>query len=328
MKIVYMGTPQIAADVLKGLLDRFTGPEKEVTAEPFELQAVVTQPDKPVGRRQVLTPSPVKVLAQEHGIPVLQPKRIKRPIPTQKLKDLKPDLILVCAYGQILSEEILNIPRLGCINVHTSLLPALRGAAPIQWAIVRGMKETGVTLMYMDKGMDTGDIIVQQRVPITDTETASSLTGKLTKSGASLLSDLTGDLLNGRTFPRRRQDDSLATMAPIIQKEDGEIDWSRDAWQADCKVRGFEGWPGAYTYLDGTKLTILKSLPQEAEENGQDQAGDILQQYLEGKHPRLVIKCSKGALRIVRLQLQGKKPMEAEAFLRGVRSLPDHVTHS
>ena len=323
-----MGTPQIAADVLKKLLDRFTGPDREITKEPFELAAVVTQPDKPVGRRQVLTPSPVKTLALQYGYPVLQPKRIKRPIPTQKLKDLKPDLILVTAYGQILSEEILEIPRLGCINVHTSLLPALRGAAPIQWSIVRGMKETGVTLMYMDKGMDTGDIIVQQSVPITKEDTASSLTAKLTRSGALLLSDLTADLLNGKTLPRRRQDPSLATMAPIIQKEDGEIDWDKDAFAADCKVRGFEGWPGAYTYLDGAKLTILESLPVKTQEQGPYKAGDILQEYLEGKHPQLVIKCYQGALKIVRLQLQGKKPMAADAFLRGVRSLPDHVTHS
>jgi len=316
-----MGTPEIASGVLKTVLAmREEHPEIEVAA-------VFTQPDKPVGRKQILTPPPVKVCAEAAGIPVYQPKRIKRPSQVQILRELAPDLILVTAYGQILSQEILDIPRLGCINMHASLLPRYRGAAPINWVIVNGESVTGVTAMRMDAGMDTGDMLMKREVAIAEDETADSLYQKLTVEGSALIRDVMEKLLGGEEPERIPQDHEKATYAPIISKEDGLIDWEQSAHAVDCKVRGFLGWPGAYSYLDGKKCTIMKS--KVLAEGGNEpwaeagrslSAGQAVPELLGGKHPRLVIRCGRDLLEILELQVQGKKAMEAGAFLRGYQA--------
>ncbi len=304
MRIVYMGTPEIAARVLQS-----------VSRLPVEIVGAFTQPDKPVGRGRVLTKPPVKVLAEQLGIPVFQPKRVKGAKAMETLRQLKPDLILVTAYGQLLSQAILELPAFGCINMHASLLPKYRGAAPIQWAIVRGETETGVTAMQMDIGMDTGDMLRKVKVPIAPQETANSLYEKLADAAAALACEVVKDLLQGKPLVRTPQPEAQATYAPIIQKEDGKADWHMSAEQLERRVRGLCGWPGVYALLDGKKLTILEAaaLP----ENGSKAPGTVLEDALEGKHPHLYVQTGNGILWIKRLQLQGKKAMDDEAFLRG-----------
>lgn len=311
-----MGTPDIAADVLKELLGM-----KEIS----EIVGVFTQPDKPVGRKQILTPSPVKELALSEGIPVFQPRRIKREKPVAELKALDPDLIIVTAYGQILSEEILNIPPMGCINMHASLLPKYRGAAPIQWSIVRGEKMTGVTAMQMDKGMDTGDILLQKEVEICPDETEESLLQKLSLAGRGLIREVVEKLAEGQSLPREKQEESKATYAPIIVKEDGLIDWTKSAGDIDRMVRGFHVWPGAYTSFEGKKLTILESGISAETKDTAPEAGSIDPKAAAGKKPRFLVQTGDGVLEIRKLQLQGKKAMASADFLRGVRQIPEKL---
>lgn len=311
-----MGTPDIAADVLKELLGM-----KEIS----EIVGVFTQPDKPVGRKQILTPSPVKELALSEGIPVFQPRRIKKEKPVAELKALDPDLIIVTAYGQILSEEILNIPPMGCINMHASLLPKYRGAAPIQWSIVRGEKMTGVTAMQMDKGMDTGDILLQKEVEICPDETEESLLQKLSLAGRGLIREVVEKLAEGQSLPREKQEESKATYAPIIVKEDGLIDWGKSARDIDRMVRGFHVWPGAYTSFEGKKLTILESGISTETKDPAPEAGSIYPEAAAGKKPRFLVQTGCGVLEIRKLQLQGKKAMASADFLRGVRQIPEKL---
>ena len=311
-----MGTPDIAADVLKELLGM-----KEIS----EIVGVFTQPDKPVGRKQILTPSPVKELALSEGIPVFQPRRIKKEKPVAELKALDPDLIIVTAYGQILSEEILNIPPMGCINMHASLLPKYRGAAPIQWSIVRGEKMTGVTAMQMDKGMDTGDILLQKEVEICPDETEESLLQKLSLAGRGLIREVVEKLAEGQSLPREKQEESKATYAPIIVKEDGLIDWGKSAGDIDRMVRGFHVWPGAYTSFEGKKLTILESGISTETKDPAPEAGSIYPDAAAGKKPRFLVQTGCGVLEIRKLQLQGKKAMASADFLRGVRQIPEKL---
>lgn len=327
MNIVFMGTPEIAKAVLEKVLE--TGK----TNEAIRVSAVFTQPDKPVGRKQILTKPPVKELAEEWGIPVYQPRRIKREKWVSLLKELAPDLILVAAFGQILSKEILDIPQFGCLNLHTSLLPKYRGAAPIQWVIVKGETKTGVTLMQMDPGMDTGDILWQEEVAIEDRETADTLYEKLSRTAADMAAKAVLHLENGGTFGPVKQREEDATYAPIIQKEDGRIDWSKGAKIVDCQVRGFAGWPGAFSYLNGKKLTVMEARVVSDEEvtAAGFAAADELEQMEDGailaapaalKHPRFIVKSKEACVEILRLQLEGKKPMDHEAFLRGMKDLP------
>ncbi len=327
MNIVFMGTPEIAKTVLQAVL------EEGKTNDAIRVRAVFTQPDKPVGRKQILTKPPVKVLAEEWGIPVYQPKRIKREKWVALLKEMQPDLILVAAFGQILSKEILDIPRFGCINLHTSLLPRYRGAAPIQWAIVNGETKTGVTVMQMDPGMDTGDILWQEEVDITASETADTLYDKLSRKAADMAVQTILRLENGDHFTPLKQKEEDATYAPIIQKENGEIDWSSGAEKVDAMVRGFIGWPGAYTYLGGKKMTVLEArvvsgedlvakglMDPESFDSMED--GAIVSAAAALKHPRLIVRSKDRFLEILRLQMEGKKPMDQGSFLRGMKELP------
>lgn len=325
MNIVYMGTASIAAEGLA-----------EILKLPFvSVQAVFTQPDAPAGRHKELTAPPVKMLALSQGLPVYQPVKIRHRKWVELLQELSPDLILVTAFGQILSEQILSIPKYGCINMHASLLPRYRGAAPIQWAIVNGETMTGVTTMMMDKGVDTGDMILQQKVPILDSDTETTMYQKLGREGARLLAGTVRLLQEQKTLPRTPQDPQEATYAPMIRKEDGLIDWNQSVRLVDCRVRGFSEWPGAYTYLEGKKITILEARPFTAPQNGgfsssvpagaeKGQTAACGQIFTAGtsKHPRLLVQCRDGLLEIRRLVAAGHKPMDAEAYLRGARTVP------
>ena len=247
MKIVYMGTPDFAV-----------GPLEAMVEAGYEITAVVTQPDKPKGRSDKLIPSPVKECALRYGIPVLTPKKIKAPEAVEELKKYEADLFVVAAFGQILSEEILTMPRLGCINIHASLLPKYRGAAPIQWSIIDGEKETGITIMQMDKGLDTGDILFQKVVPILDTDTGESLFDKLAEVGARFLVEVLPDIEAGNIHPIK-QDEEKSTYAKMLSKAIGEIDWSKAADTIEHLVRGLNSWPSAYTRLNGKQLKLWQS---------------------------------------------------------------------
>ena len=304
LKVVFMGTPEFAARILAALLETDA-----------EVAAVFTQPDKPVGRKQTLTPPPVKVLAEEKGIPVYQPRHVKYPKWVGILNEIRPDLILVAAFGQILSQEILDIPRFGCVNLHGSLLPQYRGAAPAQWAIANGEKRTGITAMQMDAGMDTGDMLFSFAADIEKTDTAASLLEKLSVIGAAMVPSIVELLSAGGSFVRTPQDAARATYAPILKKEDGLVDWGSSAEAIDCRLRGFTPWPGAYSFLEGAKVDFLETAVSEVSTDALP--GTVLEDYLAGKHPRLLIAAGSGVLEVLRLQPQGRKAMRAEDYLRG-----------
>ena len=244
LKTIFMGTPEFAVPSLEALKDK------------VDLIMVVTQPDRPKGRGHKLAPSPVKVWALEHSIPIMQPEKIKTDEFTNQLEELKPDLIVVVAFGQILSQRILNIPKYGCINVHASLLPRYRGAAPIEWAIINGETKTGVTTMMMDAGLDTGDMLVKREVEISEDMILPELREKLMSLGSEALIDTINQLTNG-TLKREKQDNSLSNYAPMLTKETGLIDWSKPAREIHNLVRGLYG--GAYTIIDGQKYKIWRT---------------------------------------------------------------------
>ena len=239
MRLVFMGTPDFAVASLEALLQ-----------SDDSVVGVVTQPDRPKGRGQILTPSPVKLLAQQEKIPLLQPLKMKAPEFLQTLAGWKPDLIVVTAFGRILPPVVLSLPPRGCINVHGSLLPKYRGAGPIQWAIINGERETGITTMLMDEGMDTGAMFLQEAIPITDDDTASTISPRLAELGGRLLVETIARLKAG-TLVSKPQDSSQATMAPLLKKEDGIIDWALPATVLANRVRGLAPWPGAYTAVPG-----------------------------------------------------------------------------
>lgn len=249
MRLVFMGTPDFASASLEALLK-----------SDDSVVGIVTQPDRPKGRRQILTPSPVKLLAQREQIPLFQPLKMKDPEFSQTLADWKPDLIAVAAFGRILPPAILSLPPRGCINVHGSLLPKYRGAGPIQWAIINGETETGITTMLMDEGMDTGAMLLQEAIPITPDDTAGTLSPRLAELGGRLLVETIARLKAGTLVPRP-QDASQATMAPLLKKEDGVIDWALPATVLANRVRGLSPWPGAYTTMaGGDRWTIWRAL--------------------------------------------------------------------
>jgi methionyl-tRNA formyltransferase len=299
MKIIYMGTPQFAVPPLRAL--RHAG---------HDIIAVVTRTDKPAGRGKVLTPPPVKTAALDLGVPVQQPKRVRAPESVAAIQALAPDVIVVAAYGQILPKELLKIPKHGCINIHASLLPAYRGAAPVNWAIINGEPETGVTIMQMDEGMDTGAMLLREAVAIGPRDTTGSMLEKLSALGSRMIVGALAGLADGTLTPVP-QDHGKATLAPLLTKEDGRIDWNRPAAEIHNRVRGLFPWPGAYTHLDGKLVKVLES---DAVEGG-GEPGELI----EGPHGTLQVGAGEGLLRVVTLQPEGKKPMTAAEFLRGHR---------
>ncbi len=314
--VVFMGTPDFAAGILQSLIDSGYG-----------VTAVFTQPDRPKGRKAKLTMPPVKELALEKGIPVYQPQKIRLPENARILRELHPDYIVVAAFGQIIPQEILDIPPYGCLNVHASLLPAWRGAAPIQWSILSGDRMTGVTIMRMDAGLDTGDMILKSEVEIADGETGDSLFEKLRKEGAGLLLQAMEQIRNGTAVYTGQPLESTTPYAKMLTRKSGLIDWNMGAVQIERMVRAYDSWPGTYTYLNGKMLKILKTRclsPAEGEriiqETGrvQGEAGEILAVRKED----LIIRTGDGLLCVLEVQPEGKKRMETAAYLRGYHPQP------
>ena len=311
LRIVFMGTPDFAVSTLDALY----------TAG-HEIAAVVSQPDKPRGRHGELSPGPVKARAIELGIPVLQPVKARDEVFIQRIREISPELIVVTAYGQILKKELLDIPKYGCINVHASLLPRWRGAAPIQWSIIEGDSITGVTTMLMDEGLDTGDMLLKKEVEIDPKETGGSLFEKLSKAGGELIAE-TVELLQSGGLVRKKQDDSLSTYASMLDKHMGKISWERGADEIERLIRGLDPWPSAYTSFNKKILKlwsgeVLKEeeLPAEAEDLVRNaKAGAVVSASERG----LIVKTGKDFLKINELQPEGKKRMKAEEFLRGNR---------
>lgn len=297
LQIVFMGTPDFAVPVLEGLIEN------------YKVRAVVTQPDRAKDKHGNLIETPVKKVAKEHTILVLQPNKIKEEY--QEIIDLEPDLIVTCAYGQILPVELLNCPRLGCINVHASLLPKLRGGAPIHRAIINGYKKTGITIMYMAPGMDDGDIISSAEIAIEDNDTASSLHDKLSILGSKLLIETLPSIIDG-TNSRTPQDESLVTYAPIIKPEDEKIDFSKTKYEIYNKVRGLNSWPGAYAILNGKRIKIWECYMTD---NYYTELvdGQITKIYKDG----IGVKVGSGEVVITLLQMEGKNKMKALDFANG-----------
>lgn len=293
-----MGTPDFAVPTLEALI-----------GAGHELAAVVTQPDKPKGRGKAVLMTPVKERALECGIPVYQPKRVREPEFLDVLRKLNPDVIVVVAFGQILPREILTLPPFGCVNVHASLLPKYRGAAPIQWAVIDGETVSGVTTMQMNEGLDTGDILEQEEISLDPEETGGSLFEKLASLGGKMILSTLKGLEDGSIIPRA-QGEMTTPYAKMLTKAMGEIDWSMDAASIERLVRGLNPWPSAYTYVDGKTLKIWKARVEAGE------AGNEPGQVRVTKD-RLLVETGNGVLSILELQLEGKKRMEAAAFLRG-----------
>ena len=313
MRAVFMGTPDIAATVLRSVL-----------ASEHEIIAVVTQTDKPKGRGHEVAFPPVKEVALEAGIPVLQPKRARDEEFIEELRSLNPDIILVVAYGKILPKAILDMPKYGCINVHASLLPKYRGASPIQWAVLNGDEKSGVTIMHMAEGVDTGDMIMKDEVVLAEDETAGSLHDKLAELGGPLLLSAM-EALEAGTAPRIPQKEEEATHVAMLDKTMGNMDFSGQAVVLERFIRGLNPWPTAYTKLDGKMLKLWKAEVVPTEE---------LSKEVRGRIPGTVIAVTKdcfdvltgdGALRVRELQLEGKRKMTAEEFLRGYKLTEDTV---
>lgn len=301
MRVVFMGTPDFAVNTLEGII-----------GAGHEVAAVVTQPDKAQGRSGELKMPPVKVKALEHGLKVYQPARLRTSEVIKELEAIAPDVIVVVAFGQILSKNVLELPKYGCVNVHASLLPKYRGAAPIQWAVINGDEESGVTTMLMDEGVDTGDILLTERYRLAPDETGGSLFDKLADMGAGLLVKTLEGLEDGSIIPKPQGEG--ATHAAKLDKAFGNIDFTRSAAEIERLVRGLDPWPSAYTYLDGKVLKIWKA-GVDREYHGGDAPGTVYR--ADGKN--IYAAAGGGGLIIKELQLEGKKRMDAEAFLRGSR---------
>ena len=300
MNVVFMGTPDFAVPTLEMLIN-----------EGHTVSAVVTQPDKPKGRGKKQSMPPVKEVALAHDLPVLQPERIKGDEAFCKhIQSLNPDVIVVVAFGQILPESILNIPHLGCINIHGSLLPKYRGAAPIQWAILNEEKVTGVTIMYMDKGMDTGDMLLKKEIQIEPEDTYESLHDKMKIVGANALKEAFPMIIEGGKM-RKKQNSDEATYASMIQKSLGEINWQKTTSHIDAKIRGLNPWPGGYTYYKGEVMKIWKAVPETNE--GQGEPGSILEVNKQG----VLVKTSDGCLRLQEIQMPNKKRMPVSEYIKG-----------
>ena len=306
--VVFMGTPDFAVGTLKALLD-----------SGYTVQAVFTQPDKPKGRGKSMQMTPVKEVAVEAGIPVYQPRRIREPENLEILRQYQPDVIVVVAFGQIIPKEILELAPYGCINVHASLLPKYRGAAPIQWAVIDGEKESGVTTMKMDEGLDTGDMILKAVVPLEEKETGGSLFDKLSKTGAELLIRTLNCLENGTARFEKQPQESPTAYAAMLTKQMGNIDWTKEAKQIECLIRGLNPWPSAYTIYHGKTVKIWAADVETDAEGGtaEGSATSFPGTIVEVTKKTLKVQTGKGILSIKELQLEGKKRMEIDAFLRG-----------
>lgn len=290
LRILFAGTPDFASQHLQAIVAH------------HNIVAVYTQPDRPAGRGRKLRPSPVKTLANEYGIPVYQPKTLKNETAQTELAALKPDLMIVVAYGLILPQTVLDIPTHGCINVHGSLLPAWRGAAPIQRSLMAEDRETGVTIMQMDAGLDTGDMLHKVTMPIVDTDTSATLYEKLALAGESALKTVIGQITSGTSTPEK-QDDALASYAHKITKEEGRIDWSQPAERVSCHVRGLNPWPVAWTTINDEIIRCWGVTSADVTHN--EQPGTILQADKSG----LQVACGQGIVTLTRIQLPGKRAM-------------------
>lgn len=296
-RVIFMGTPDFACPTLQKLVDR---------AE--NLIAVVTQPDRPKGRGQKLMPPPVKDLAKKYAIPVYQPTKVRDPEFVDIIRKLQPDIIVVVAFGQILPKVLLDIPKHGCINVHASLLPRYRGAAPLNWCIINGETETGVTTMMMDVGLDTGDMLLVEKTPLDENEDIASLHDRMAAMGAGLLAETLDKLAIGNIV-RQTQNSNDSCYAPMLKKEDGIINWDNDARTIHNQVRGLAVWPGACTTIDGQTLKIFRTRIGE----GSGEAGIVLQ----STKGCFEIACRSGSLFLLELQLAGKKRLDCTSFLAG-----------
>lgn len=300
MRVIFMGTPDFA-----------TGTLEEIVKAGHEVAGVVTQPDKPKGRGKTMMPTPVKETALKYNLPVYQPKKVREPEFVELLRSLKPDVMVVAAFGQIITKEILEMPKYGCINVHASLLPAYRGAAPIQWAVINGDKESGVTIMQMDEGIDTGDMIEKAVVPIAEDETGGSLFDKLSHTGAKLCVKVLRDLEEGTAVREKQPEESTTPYAKMIDKKMGEVDWKKSAKEIEQLIRGLNPWPSAYTKVHGKTLKLWKA--KVLLETSQMKPGQIVKVTKDS----LAVQTGQGMLEIQELQLEGKKRMDTSSFLRG-----------
>lgn len=296
MRIVFMGTPDFAVPSLQALIDAG-----------HDVCAVYTQPDKPQGRKQILTAPPVKTLALEHDIPVFQPNTLKNEDEQARLRELAPEVIIVVAYGKLLPKAVLDIPPHGCINVHGSLLPRWRGAAPIQWAVIAGDEMAGVTTMQMAEGLDTGDMLLTYETKVGEKETAGELFDRLAQSGAELL---TQTLVKLDEIEPRPQDDAQSCYAHMLDKQMAVIDWNKSAHEIDCLIRGLNPWPIALTTLSGERLKVFAA----EKANGNGEPGTVLE---ADPKKGLTVACGEGALGLTEIQLVGGKRMKATDFLRG-----------
>ena len=301
MKVIFMGTPDFSVGTLEALIEAG-----------HEVVLAVTQPDKPKGRGGKMQYTPVKEAAVAHGIPVFQPVKIREPEAVEELRKYNADIMVVIAFGQILPKEILDMTPYGCINVHASLLPSYRGAAPIQWAVINGDKVSGVTTMQMNEGLDTGDMIMKTEVPLSEDETGGSLFDKLSEVGASLLVETIPSIVDGTAVYTKQPEESPTPYAAMISKKMGLMDFSKSAEELERLVRGLNPWPSAYTFLNGKTLKVWKCAVENTK--GEETVpGTIIGVDKSGIH----VACGKDALILKEVQLEGKKRMETDAFLRG-----------
>jgi methionyl-tRNA formyltransferase len=308
LRLVFFGTAELARFSLAALADCMA----------YEISSVISQPDRPKGRDLKLQPSAVKVEAQRRGLPVLQPDRARDPKFLEALRALQPELIVVAAYGQILPGAILELPRFGCLNVHASLLPKYRGAAPIQWAILNGERETGITIMKMDTGLDTGDMLTQESVAINVQDNAQSIHDRLAVLGANLLLRTIPDYVSGRITPVPQPKEG-ATYARKITKTDGQLDWTQPADHLWNRVRAFTPWPGAFTFLPNeARQPMLKIWEAQPEPGETGHPGEVIRADREG----LVVRCGAQSLRLLKLQREGARPLLAREFLAGYPLAP------
>ena len=305
MRVIFMGTPDFSVGALKALAENG-----------YEIAGVVTQPDKPRGRGKASAMTPVKEAALELGLTVYQPARVREQSFMDTVRALNPDVIVVSAFGQIIPKALLELPRYGCVNIHASLLPKYRGAAPIQWAVMDGEPVSGVTIMQMDEDLDTGDMLAKTEVPLEPDETGGSLFDKLSRAGAELLIRTLPALEQGTLTPEKQPLESPTAYARMIRKEDGRIDWNLEAEAIERRIRGLNPWPSAYTELTGKILKIWRAevLPKES--------GQAPGTVTEAGKGGFCVQTGKGVLRLLEVQLEGKKRMDAQAFLRGFHAAP------